>query len=158
MKREIKFRGRRRDNGEWVVGSLFNSIWIKSADGSRVCYIFPDNMLDDNGGGDCWEDFAEVAEQYEVDPATVGQFTGLTDMNGREIYEGDRVTWMRHRMDGTGFLEEGHVRFSVDEQRVFVVNRFTTMDDREMLHDIIRCRKHNLCVVGNIHDNPEAIE
>lgn len=135
MKREIKFRGRRRDNGEWVVGSY---TLIQDADGVWL----EDTNLD----------------MVKVMPETLGQFTGLTDMNGREIYEGDRVTWLRHRMDGSGFLEEGHVRFSVDEQRVFVVNRFTTMDDREMLHDIIRCRKHNLRVVGNIHDNPEAIE
>lgn len=134
MKREIKFRGRRRDNGEWVVGSY---TLIQDADGVWL----EDTNLD----------------MVKVMPETLGQFTGLTDMNGREIYEGDRVTWLRHRMDGSGFLEEGHVRFSVDEQRVFVVNRFTTMDDREMLHDIIRCRKHNLRVVGNIHDTPETI-
>lgn len=134
MKREIKFRGRRRDNGKWIIGSF---TLIQDADGVWL----EDTNLD----------------MVKVMPETLGQFTGLTDMNGREIYEGDRVTWLRHRMDGTGFLEEGHVRFSVDEQRVFVVNRFTTMDDREMLHDIIRCRKYNLRVVGNIHDNPETI-
>ena len=134
MKRDIKFRGKRLDNGEWIIGSY---TLIQDADGVWL----EDTNLD----------------MVKVMPETLGQFTGLTDMNGREIYEGDRVTWLRHRMDGTGSLEEGRVWFSVDEQRVFVVNRFTTMDDREMLHDIIRCRQHNLRVVGNIHDNPEAI-
>lgn len=126
--REIKFRGRRLDNGEWVVGSLFNSIWRKSADGSRVCYIFPDNMLDDNGGGDCWEDFAEVAEQYEVDPATVGQYTGLKDKNGREIYEGDIIG----RSDGS-------------------INGWEWPFKSEINMD----STHYYNVLDNIHDNPD---
>lgn len=135
MKREIKFRGRRLDNGKWIIGSY---------------------TLIQDGDGVWLED--KNLDVVKVVPETLGQFTGLTDMEGLEIYEGDRVKWLRHRMDGTGFFEEGYVEFKVDEQRTVVVNRFTTMDDREMLHDIIRCRQHNLRVVGNIHNNPEAIE
>lgn len=141
--REIKFRGKRLDNGEWVVGSLFNSIWRKSADGSRVCYIFPDNMLDDNGGGDCWEDFAEVAEQYEVAPATVGQLTGLKDKNGREIYEEDIL------LDESGVYAVVYYSmgtFCVDFGEGFDLQYFT-----DGIHEICD-------VVGNIHDNPELLK
>jgi len=151
--REIKFRGKRLDNGEWVVGSLFNSIWRKSADGSRVCYIFPDNMLDDNGGGDCWEDFAEVAEQYEVDPNTVGQFTGLKDRNAREIYEGDILKSAR---DGRLYVVKfwsGMFYASVEECNKGVYGGFPlhvlTVDGKGGY----RCE-----IVGNVHDNLELLK
>ena len=64
--REIKFRGKRLDNGEWVYGFL-----IQYENGWFIC-----NFIGD-------------AYQYEVDPSTVGQFTGILDKNEREIYEGD---------------------------------------------------------------------
>lgn len=65
--REIKFRGKRLDNGEWIEGDLLrmNGHW----------FIFPDPA-------------PEGIDKYEVDPATVGEFTGLKDKNGKEIYEG----------------------------------------------------------------------
>lgn len=69
--REIKFRGRRVDNGEWVEGSLITKITPK-----EVEPVFWTTLIHDG-----------ALTAVEVDPATVGQFTGLLDKNGREIYE-----------------------------------------------------------------------
>lgn len=145
--REIKFRGKCLESDTWIYGSLFNSIWRKSADGSRVCYIFPDNMLDDdNGGGDCWEDFAEVAEQYEVAPATVGQYTGLKDKNGREIYEGDIIGGSNGSINGWEWPFKSEIKWN-DEECGFNTPTWGYMDST-----------HYYNVLGNIYDNPDLLK
>ena len=71
MNRTIKFRGKRIDDGKWIYGYLAGTDSINNMD--------------------------EVAYPNEdVDPATIGQFTGLLDKNGKEIYEGDVVVYGSH--------------------------------------------------------------
>lgn len=86
---ELEFRGKRIDNGEWIYGSLINNLFCKIKDNAPCCYIFDSNLFK----GDCWEDFAEVIDDLEVDPKSVGQYTGIRDSTDKRIYVGNIVRW-----------------------------------------------------------------
>ena len=73
MNREIEFRGKRLDNGEWLYGDLMH-------DNHGGCYVYP---LDSLG----------LFAENKVAPDTVGQFTGLCDKNGKKIFEDDVVRY-----------------------------------------------------------------
>ena len=79
--RDIIFRGKRIDNGEWITGGIFQ----QKADGveDEVVYII------DNSSND-------VDWAHRVIPETVGQFTGVADKNGKRVFEGDIFQYEPH--------------------------------------------------------------
>lgn len=141
MERQIKFRGRRIDNGEWVVGDLLHIaggclIYF----GSDTDTTEPDIERSNPIAVELFKD--EVAV---VDPDTIGQFTGLLDKNSTEIYEGDIIL-----QQGYSGKKPMLVRF---EHGAFIVGWHggSSTQTRPMLIQK-RCE-----VLGNIYDNPELI-
>lgn len=127
MKREIKFRGKAKLDGKWWFGNL-----VPKDTRGRTQINNPEH-------GGC----------FDIDQETVGQFTGLRDKNGKEIYEGDFVRFHMHERGiheseyQTGLVEFGGGRFYAD----------------------LDCSTLYFCgdsedyeVIGNIHDNPELLK
>ncbi|MCC8175491.1 MAG: YopX family protein [Bacteroidales bacterium] len=131
--RQIKFRGKRIDNGEWVYGDL---------------------RQDPIAGLSIAELDISIPAYYRIKPATVGQFTGLHDRDGKEIYEGDILD----------FFDEGKLCRSAwlvkwdEEMPRFIMSRIkgkrvtpwgTTLESRDA---------DTYVVIGNIHDNPDLLK
>ena len=126
--REIKFRGKRIDNGEWVYGYYFQGFT-----GISYILVMHDHILG-------------MTEFYEVDPSTVGQYTGLKNKHGKEIYEGDIIVGTYKEDIGT---DTGLVVFKCYGFKVEIPNvGDDELVDWERYSDSIE-------VIGNIYENPE---
>jgi len=143
--RTIKFRGFNAKNNQWLYGShIINR-------GKN--FVAPDEFANDK----TWED-------YEVEPETVGQFTGLHDKNGREIYEGDILLWTRKNVhiEGRPLQDFSHkciVYYDNDkcafqfrcELRCGACVGYLDFDDDRADESFVE-------VIGNVFDNPGLIE
>jgi uncharacterized phage protein (TIGR01671 family) len=140
--REIKFRGRRLDNGEWVCGNLITPTF----DNSNIIfgyYIYEMNKTNYFSRGESkLEDFYEMP-LVGVDPKTVGQLTGLTDRNGKEAYDGDVVK--------TG----NSIGVIVYDQDSFVIEWKV---DRDFWNEHPRYHVPKGEIIGNLYENPELLE
>lgn len=129
--REILFKAKRVDNGEWVYGYYFKATHHWHNHGIHEDWIATDTVQ--NGG------WCNVRGKYAVIPETVGQYTGLTDNNGKKIFEGDIV---QHNL--------------ARETVIFSDGSFGLFSNGTAIH--LMCANRRIEVIGNIHDNKELLE
>lgn len=133
--REILFRGKRLDNGEWVVG------WYEMYPFGR--WPVKTSMIPSE------EAKAGHYEHVEVDPSTVGQYTGLKDKNGKRIFEDD-VCRFREWSNGE-MCWIGKVHF---EHQQFMISGGPNKECETMFELCLsRFISENIEVIGNVHDN-----
>lgn len=130
--REILFRGKRVDNDEWV-----NGVYLPKAKKINACIMWN-------------EDDSIMPQMKAIDPETVGQFTGLTDKNGRKIFEGDIYEY--NNMCWAVKLGE----FYDTEVKENFYGWFCTGGNGECFGLTGRELAY-INIIGNIHDNPELV-
>lgn len=130
--REILFRGKSVNSGEWVRGYYFESF-------SGVPYIMTRH-----------DHITRLTDYYEVDPETVGQYTVLKDKKKGEIFEGD-IVYCVSRFDHAKMV----VLFEDGEFRMVLCEKYETYKTGSGFY-ALRCFEKE--IIGNIHDNPELLE
>ena len=95
-----------------------------------------------------------LGDKAKIDTDTIGQFTGLQDKNGKEIYEGDIVSTSKYGKD----IEIGNQIKNVSGSELYEVKMLMcnfVLDSKYRSHYLIYYKDYE--VIGNIHDNPELL-
>lgn len=142
MNRDIIFRGKRLDNGEWMYGDLMH-------DNLGGCYIYP-------------LDAENLYTENKVVADTIGQYTGLKDKHGKKVFEGDIV---RRRDSAFGYVDTGVVKYDchlgafVLEYESYGRTYQGTFKDGFSYNDG-KCTiegTYSYEVIGNVYDNSELL-
>ena len=130
MDREILFRGKINKIKRWFVTDIKVGDWVYG------------HFLDITDA-----QIFDGTFYFQVDPATVGQFTGLCDKNGKKIFEGDKL-YCEARLDKA----EMYVVFEQGQFRMVLCDKFKEYETGRGYYDINSFQK---TVIGNIHDTPD---
>lgn len=143
--REIKFRGKDLQYGEWIYGLLRNRFY----DDSGMVYVETASEEERNRRMD------KHLYADAVDPSTVGQYTGIKDRDGREIYEGDIVKsgWMRQ--SPTKLIVWDDYRWGYYGLADYAPKAHSAKEHEPHVFSLDCLDRENLRVIGNIFDNPE---
>ena len=128
MNRKIIFRAKRSENNDWVYGDLLHPSCVSA--GYEIHPYIRDRH----------------ACAHEVDKDTIGQFTGLYDKNGREIYEGDIVLHKTYHGEKPCVVRFECGAFIVGYHKGGSIKRTPMLINKSCI------------LIGNIHDNPELIK
>ena len=132
--REIIFRGKRADNGEWVYGSL----------------ITERNMFDGNLMTMHIQDIEEPYDDNLIDDETVGQYTGMTDKNGKKIFAGDIIS-TSSKLIGAVEWNDTFAKYIVCYNQIS--GNWFDFEGEDCFSVALDC-----VIIGNIHDNPELLK
>lgn len=144
--REVKFRGFNRKNSEWIYG-----FYLQNRGAHFVC---PDEFAN----GKSWDD-------YEIDPDTLGQFTGLQDKNGTDVYEGDIISnsWCFKKKSVVRFGKYQHLNAQREYENgdlgfyMYHLDEFKRKVERNDIQFFF-CNEDKGEVIGNIYQNKELLE
>ena len=141
--REVIFRGKRTDSGEWVYGYYTKARYFLNKKEMHI--IFEPDV----------EAFphCEFTGYEEVLPETVGQYTGLTDKNGVKIFEGDICRFKRFNDVHIGKIVFNATTASFVMWYQPIVGAYGEKATQKMLLSVC----DDIEVIGNIHDNPELL-
>ena len=133
--REILFRAKRLSDGEWIDGSLFID---EKKDKHEILVGYVNYRIG-----------------WEVDPETVGQFTGLTDKNGKKIFEGDIVIYDNTPYNAYGHKVIGEIVWRKWAWKCRYKEYGSTYHYAIGAEDFFGPKSE---IIGNIHDNPELLK
>ena len=142
MDHEILFRGKRIDNGQWVVGFP-----LRKDTPDLHCYIISTFEAERCTG----TTGISGSEMYEVYPESIGQYTNVLDSNHTRIFEGDIIEAVHNSHP----LHTSYIKFDNGTYWCELISG-SDIDDTESLYD--QSLDLGLTVIGNIYDNPELLE